>query len=503
MKTLGICALFGLGALWLPLTVEAVQASQGKRVPPRLTFGVLADVHVDEMHFDEPGGGRSVVVFKTALECLRARAVDGVVICGDLTQEGRIAELERLAATWREVFPDDRRPDGERVARLFAFGDHDVERPFLLLKYWPDELKDPAVVDDLRRNHIAYVDRAKVWKTVFHEDFAPIRRVRVKGYDFVLAHLVNADEDGMRYADPLHIPGLEAFFATNAFDRAKPFFYVQHKIPRGTVGGMHQSGQDSGRTTAVLSRHPNAVGFCGHKHRSATEELSLWQGAFTQVQAPALATLLTAAGRENSRCSCEPPCATPAQQMEPLDTRLDGSHALVVSVYDERLVIERLDILHNGEAVADPWIVPVPNDGSADYARRGEHAPVPQFAAGAAVKTATRFGRDRAGAVTNQVVVSFPPARSPRAYDYEVTAVLTKGVVSRVVSQKRVYSPKCYWPEGRDTNDVVCVFGQCEIPDNHESVVFELRPMNAWGKAGEPIRSQPAAYWPKGPLYPF
>ena len=478
-----------------------------KAEDPVLRFGVLGDVHIDRWHFGEPGGGHSVNVFRTALRCLEARAVDGVVICGDLTQDGRIAELQRLADVWNEVFPGGKRFDGQPVKRLFAFGDHDVEFPFWLLKYRPELLKDPKTVEDLRANHIAYVDRAKVWKDVFHEEFSPIVRKKVKGYDFILAHLVNADEEGLRYADPLHIPGLEEFFATNAFDRTTPFFYVQHKIPRGTVGGKYQTGQDSGRTTAILSRYPNAVGFNGHKHRTATEELSLWQGTFTQIQAPGLATLLTAAGRENSRCSCEAPCATPPQQMDQIDTRFDGSHALIVSVYRDRLVVERIDVLHDGEPVAEPWTVRLPNDGSADYEVRGRTAGVPQFAADAKVSVTKRVGKDRAGNKGDQVVVSFPPAQStkttPRAYDYEVTAVLSKGVVSRSVSQKRVYSPKCYWPEQYDANDVICVFGRTEIPDNHESVKFVVRPMNSWGKAGEPIESKPDAYWSKGPLYPF
>ena len=473
---------------------------------PVLRFGVLGDVHIDQRHFGEPGGGRSVDVFRTALRILGARAVDGVVIAGDLTQDGGIAELKRLEATWREVFPNDRRFDGQRVERLFAFGDHDVEKPYWFMKYRPDDLKKPGLIADLTANHIAYIDRAKVWKDVFGEDFQPVVRKTVKGYDFVLAHLVNADEEGMRYADPLHIPGLEEFFATNSFDRTKPFFYVQHKIPRGTVGGKYQSGQDSGRTTAILLRYPNAVGFNGHKHRTATEELSLWQGAFTQIQAPALATLLTAAGRENSRCSCEAPCATPPQQMEPVSGQ-EGSHAMVVSVYRDHLVVERIDVLHNGEPVAEPWIVPWPNDRSVGYEARGKTAGVPRFAAGAKVSVSKRRGRDRAGKECDQVVVSFPPAGStkttPRAYDYEVTAVLSKGVVSRIVSQKRVYSSKCYWPERFDANDVVCVFGRAEIPDNHESVKFVVRPMNAWGKAGEAIESEPDEYWSKGPLYPF
>ena len=478
----------------------------GEMKDPVLRFGVLGDVHIDQRRFGEPDGGRSVARFRQALRILGARAVDGIVIAGDLTQDGSIAELKRLEATWREVFPKGCRFDGQPIERLFAFGDHDVEKPYYYLKYQPEILKDPWMIDYLTTNHIAYVDRAKVWKDVFGEEFAPIMRKTVKGYDFVLAHLVNADEDGLRYADPLHIPGLEEFFATNSFDQTKPFFYVQHKIPRGTVGGPYQTGQDSGRTSAILSRCPNAVGFNGHKHRAATEELSLWQGAFTQIQAPGLASLLTAAGRENGKCSCEAPCSTPPQQMEQLDGLADG-HAMIVSVYPNRLLIERVDILHNGEPVAEPWTVPWPNDGSAAYEVRGKTAGVPRFGAEAKVSVATRRGKDRAGTETDQVVVSFPPALStqatPRAYDYEVTAILSKGVVSRIVSQKRVYSPNCYYPEQYDTNDVVCVFGRAEIPDNHESVKFVVRPMNAWGAAGEPIESDPAAYWPKGALYPF
>jgi len=491
-----VCAAVGVAS------AESVDPS-----PLRARFGFLGDVHIGCHPLNAPGGGRSVRIFRQALRCFDARAVDGVAIAGDITHNGAILELRRFFETWREVFPNDTRSDGGRVERLFAFGDHDVEKPFLYLKYWPEKLKDPREIADMTKNHIAYVDRAKVWKDVFGEDFAPIVRKRVKGYDFVLAHLVNLDEDGMRYADPLHIPGLEEFFATNTFDRTKPFFYVQHKIPRGTVGGRYQSGQDSGRTTAILSKYPNAVGFNGHKHRSATEELSLWQGAFTQVQVPALATVLTAAGRENSRCSCEAPCSTPPQQMNPLTTELDGSHALVLSVYDDRLVFERLDVVHDGEAVAPPWVVPWPNDGSAAYEARGKVAGVPQFAADARVKVARRNGKDRAGNKTDQVVVSFPPAgptaKTPRAYDYEVTAVLSKGVVSRIVSQKRVYSSKSYWPARHDTNDVVCVFGRAEIPDNHESVKFVVKPMNAWGTAGQAIESKPDAYWSKGALYPF
>ena len=38
-----------------------------------LRVGVLGDVHIDQRHFGEPGGGHSVEVFRTALRSSRDR----------------------------------------------------------------------------------------------------------------------------------------------------------------------------------------------------------------------------------------------------------------------------------------------------------------------------------------------------------------------------------------------------------------------------------------------
>ena len=478
--------------------VVAATACMAQAEEPLARFGVISDVHV------LPSDKHRSDVLRDALKYLDSRKVDGVVACGDLTQNGTISELQHFADIWKSVFPGDRRSDGGHVEKLFVYGDHDTEPTFYtgVLKYYKEHGTYPDWL--LKRGDIVLNDRAKQWKAAFGEDFAPIMRKRVKGFDFVLAHLVNLDEDGMRYADPLHIPGLEEFFATNTFDLARPFFYVQHKIPKGTVGGPTQTGQDSGLTSAVLSRYPNAISLNGHKHRSATEELSLWQGAFTAIQAPALATLLTAAGRENGRCSCDAAEHDPPPQMAQIDTVMDGSHLLFMTIWPDRIVVERIDVIHGGDLVAEPWVIPWPNDGSASFEARGTGVPAPQFAKGAKVSARMIKGQDRAGSKVRQIEVRFPMARStattPRAYDYEVRAVLRKGVVSRIVSTKRVYSPKCYWPEKYDIGDVFCLFGRFEIPNNHDSVTFEVRPLNAWGVAGDAIKSEPTAYDPGRPL---
>ena len=81
--------------------------------------------------------------------------------------------------------------------------------------------------------------------------------------------------------------------------------------------------------------------------------------------------------------------------------------------------------------------------------------------------------------------------------------MLRKALVTRIVSTKRVYSQKCYWPEQYDTGEVVCLFGRFEIPNDHDSVTFVVRPLNAWGVAGPAIESTPATY-DKAPVqYPY
>lgn len=459
---------------------------------PNAVFGVLSDVHLIL------NDARSKDILVRTLKYLDARGADGVVVCGDLTLRGTIPELMTFADVWRSVFPGDRRSDGGHVERLFIYGDHETENFYcpIYTNAWTREGKMEA----MRRIDIESNDRALQWKRAFGEEFAPIVRKRVKGYDFVLAHFVNRDEPGLRWGEPLFIPGLEEFFTTNHFDAAKPFFFVQHKIPRGTAGGPKIYGQDSGRTTAILSKHPNAVAFCGHKHRMASDERSLWQGAFTSILVPAMFALQTDAGRENGACSGDRAASDPPRQMPRINT-LDGSQGLVMSVYDDRLVLERREFAFGGE-VAPPWIVPLPNDGGQAFDVRAERAAVPQFARGATVTARERRGRDRNGKATDQIEVSFPSAWTEgvsRAYDYEVRAVLTKQYVTRIVATKRVYSPKCHLSAAQDTGPVTCVFAKSEIPSDHNEIVFEVRPANAYGREGAAIRSEPRSFNPTQP----
>jgi len=92
-------------------------------------------------------------------------------------------------------------------------------------------------------------------------------------------------------------------------------------------------------------------------------------------------------------------------------------------------------------------------------------------------------------------------ADGTRANDYEVSLVLHHSEVERVLLQKRVYSPNGILGERFDGGEVVCVFGRSEISDNHDSIVFEVRPANSWGKTGQAIRSDPGHFYARGPQY--
>ena len=158
---------FALAALALAVQGAAAGAE------PLARFGIVSDVHI------LPSDAHRTDVFRRALELMDARKVDGVVACGDLTQNGTIEELRLFASTWYSVFPGDRRSDGEHVEKLFVYGDHDTEASFSPYYMRVCREKGIDMYDWLRkRGDIVLNDRAVQWKAAFHEDFAPIMRKR-------------------------------------------------------------------------------------------------------------------------------------------------------------------------------------------------------------------------------------------------------------------------------------------------------------------------------------
>jgi len=444
----------------------------------RLRFGALSDIHI-------AAGKDSCNIFEKALMYFRDQKVDAVLIAGDMAESGLDSQLRLVGDTWYRVFPGDKRPDGEHVEKIFVTGNHDVDGWFY------EAARKLGVTKEKHGDNILALHMAEGWKRAFDEDYAPMYVKTVKGYKFVGVHY---DPDG-----GYHKKGAIAAFLESHRDEllgAKPFFYTQHFHPRGTCSAPWTWGQDAGYSTDALSAFPNAVAFSGHSHTPLSDDRTLWRGTFTSVGAASLRNLIPFGGRENSAIFGEKGVGN--QQMAKLTGR-DAQQGLLVTVYDERIVLERRDFANDLSAGPD-WIVPLPAHASS-FAERAKSSPVPEFPTDAEVTIERRKGKNRAKKKVEQFVVSFPNVRGldggARAFDYQVTVEAEDVDRPKIWATKYVYSPHFYWAAEKDDEIVSCVFASSELPqpNNKVSMVrgrrfrFAVAPANSFGVHGKAIRS--------------
>ena len=442
---------------------------------PKLRIGVLSDIHITD--------DASTAILRTAFEWFRDRHVDGVLIAGDMADQGRLDQLLRVRKTWDAVFPGDRLPEGGKVEKLFVYGNHDVagwEYNSAAFRKAHPELFAPS-------NNIG-ADRAGAWRKAWDEDYAPIYLKRVKGFAFVGAHFESWKVQ--------HIPGLDQFLADHAgeLQGPQPFFYFQHMHPKGTCSAPWTWGQDDGQVTRALSKFPNCVALSGHSHTSLTDDRTIRQGdfGFTSVGTASLRYIIPFGGRENSSAFGAP--RVEGRQMP--DLLASGAarkvhQGMLMNVFGDRIVFERRDF-SLGAALGPDWVVPLGGYGALTYETRASKAPVPKLPKGAVVAWKEAPGKTREGKSAAQVTVSFPPARSmdaARAFDYEVTARATEGGLSRIVCRKRVFSPAYWSAECAEPPTVACVFAKDELPWNLK-FVFAVRPMNCFGVKGPEVVSK-------------
>lgn len=449
-------------------------ASAARQVPARLRVGVLSDVHVGL-------APKSADLFAKALVYFRERRVDAVIVAGDLTDTGLVPELENFAAAWRKVFPDGKGLDGQPVEKLFVWGNHDYNA-------WAWGGPENA-----KKKYAQYekinADFADVWKRVFGEEYGKMWIKDVKGYKFV----------GCQYQRyPASGPDAD-FLERHRGELAgpKPFFYIQHYHPKGTAP---YADEDGGASTKALSAFPNAVAFTGHSHTTLVDDRTIWQGEFTSVGTAALHDIIPFGGRENSFT-----CGGTDPYVPQMPSVWWGHyhHGMLMTVYDDRIVLERRDFANDIPLAAD-WVIPLPFDGSLRTEIREPKAPVPQFPDGAAVTVSDVKGKDRAGVEREQKVVSFPNVFAKdgaRPFDFTVSVEVATQDAHCIHLTKAVYSPRFCFGEAADEKTVTCVFSKDELPKAMKmwgSVVpapkgrsfrFVVCPRNCYGRKGKPILS--------------
>lgn len=464
-------SLFMLGAMsvdWPSFAAKVKTLGE-----PNLRIGIVSDIHITDVP--------SAETLRHTFEYFRDRKADGVIMAGDLADWGLESQLQIVADTWFSVFPKDRRPDKEHIEKLFIYGNHDMDGAG-----WGVGEKHGMTPEEVQRQNIGK-HPAEVWKRCFHEKWVPVYLKTVKGYHFVGAH----------WHDANNVPGLEELLDANAdkLKGTKPFFYFQHPHPRNTCNGPWAWGQDDGTVTRLLSRYPNAVAFSGHSHSPLNDERDLWQGAFTSIGTASLRYQYPLGARENTY---EDGSREHIPSQMPIMYCQDGRQGMFMMVYDDCITLERREFVHD-QPVGDNWIIPLPCTGDAplSYERRAKEAKVPQFASGDKVTVTRGTGKDRYGTEQKQVTVHFPSVLAKRtgvrAYDYEVQVEYRYIDVTMIAATKRVFSPKCYLGEAQDEGEVICVYGETELPE-YRDVRFVVRPCECFGKKGNPIYSD----WVKG-----
>ncbi|MBO7683220.1 MAG: metallophosphoesterase [Kiritimatiellae bacterium] len=433
---------------------------------PDLKFGVVSDVHVTT-----PGSCR---LLERSLELFRRRGVDAVVVPGDLTDWGVKSGLVYFKRTWDRVF------GGTSVVPLLCTGNHDWEG-----------FRYGDITMEMHANGYSEDDRmsvkddpghfGRVWTEVFGEPFDWVRCRTVKGYDFVSAEY-----------EPRGSTHLAGWMRANAgrFGNGRPFFFFQHLPIKGTTADS-AGWADKGATKPVLDPFPNCVAITGHRHRPFIDERQIWQGAFTAIGAPSLsyACLPEDVPHENGSGDRK---GKSAQAMQPLPCRRDlrGGEGFVVSVWSDKIVVERHD-MEEDEAGAPAWVIPLPLGKApqpfAKGAREGSE-PVPAFPPGARLELETRNTENRSGHWTIVMNCEFPSAVVPdgsRVFDYEIRAVPKDGSAPLV---KYFYSPAYAKMAKYEPARQRFWFDVAELPQDADYAV-EVRARNCFGKASRPLVS--------------
>lgn len=168
---------------------------------------------------------------------------------------------------------------------------------------------------------------------------------------------------------------------------------------------------------------------------------------------------------------------------------LKTAQGYVVSLYPDRMAIERYDFAEGKEGAA-PWIVPLPPSSVRPYtfAARAKTAPVPQFPSGASVRTFTTNADTRDGRWAIFMSLEFPSAHAAggRVFDYEVTAV---GEDGKVLAVKRFLSPGFYKAECHEPETQVFRFNAMDLPETGR-YRLKVKARNCFGAESLPIVSR-------------
>ena len=310
---------------------------------PLLRVGSMSDTHVTR---DISSCG----ILKDTFELFKQHKVDLILNSGDIADVYDAEAYRNYRNTFNTVFTDS----AVKPQEIFAYAYHDVIG---------HQSNDPwSAFKDVKR----YLEATN----------NPYDIVKVKGYTFVVLPQYHEVREYKKLLD-----------TAEKMRDGKPFFIVDH-VPLHNTVAVSLNGNSKARE--LVSRHPDAIHISGHNHSLLTNELNIWQGEFTAINAGFLH------GSMVVKKTCDV--------------------AMVMDIYRDKIICKRFFTDSQKQYKSDAnWIIPLPfNKKTAPYSRenRLKNSVAPAFPADAKITISQN---------TKGVTVRFPQAvKADDIYKYKL-----------------------------------------------------------------------------------
>lgn len=300
---------------------------------PDLVFPVISDVHV----YDD--NDKTLNKLVTTLEQLDQLVPkqDAIVVVGDLTEHGLTLEYDKFMSVYNAK-------KQSRAVSVLAIGNHE---------YY---------------NGLSEADSQKLFLEKTQMESIYYHKV-IKGYHFIVLGC-EGDRPGVDTFSVKQIEWLgEQLKQAKADDPEKPIFVFQHYPITGTIYGS-EWGFEQNRDLFydTLKEYPQVISFSGHTHYPLDDPRIIHQKDFTSIGTSTGAYMWLEGGRI---------------QGEVVEGCEILNQALIVEVYNNKVLIKRRDI-HNNDWTGEPFEISYPaNKHNFKYTdARGDKQP-PHFTRGA------------------------------------------------------------------------------------------------------------------------
>ena len=315
------------------LSVNAASSSSimnSTGAKPDLVFPVISDVHI----FTD--NNQNLDKFKTTLEQLNQVAPnqDAFAVVGDLTEYGDVPQYDKFMSTFNAN-------KQSKAVPLMVMGNHD---------YWNGLSAADAQALFLKKTGMESIYFHKV----------------INGYHFIMMGTEDGLTEGRFSVNQIHWLS-EQLKIAHEEDPKKSIFVFHHQPMTGTVYGSEWGiTENRDLMYETLKPYPQVISFSGHTHYPLDDPRIIHQADFTSIGTSTGAYFSTNGCWKNSGRSSG----------EGADFL---NQALIVEVYNNKVLIKPRDIHHN-DWTGEPFEISLPaNKNNFKYTEEKRDKQAPKF----------------------------------------------------------------------------------------------------------------------------